>query len=373
MFRGLPMTIQTISTKTYDPNKLIEHCGAFELESVQMNAAYITSHNQVPAVKEFKVTIYRTFNKKKEEIFAQKMKTRTKCFTSSENTYNFTESVPESLNVTIKVEEAQLYKKRTVHNFTTTLLITEEDTANPQIHEFKFNDEKSTIEYTLLLSFKIRLQFNRRITFYLHRKEFNRIAPSVGEKLLSQMYTPLINMLNINSVILKARHKISVANHGEIYELEVLNVDDPPFSSLKILLDNQVVAISKVIGLEQLVKDKLDNCISLDIENERAMLVQHAYGDYAIIKAQYLKASGKILKKLRIQWYSLQTKTSQYFDLMGRSSISIVNPEKTIKAVMNLKTGFIYIELNKHVHHFESFLAGLFSVTYLYVFIFQIF
>jgi hypothetical protein len=126
-----------------------------------------------------------------------------------------------------------------------------------------------------------------------------------------------------------------------------------------------------VIGLEQLVKDKLENCISLDIENERAMLVQHAYGDYAIIKARYLKSNGRISKNLRIQWYSLQTKTNQYFNLKGRSFISIINPERTIKATINLKTGFIYIELNKRVNHFEAFLAGLFSVTYLYVFIFQ--
>ena len=366
------MNFSKISTKTYDPNKLIEQYGVFELESVQLNATNLTGTNQVH-VKEFKVTIYRMLNNKKDEIFSEKVKTRTKCFTHSQKVFNFTESIPESLQITVKVEGAQIYKKRSCHVFTTKISIAKDDTMNPQIYQFKFLDEKSVIQFTLIISFRTILQLNRRVTFYLLRKEFIRVGVASGEKYMSEMFTPLVNMLNVNSVILKARHKIIVANHGDVYDLEVLNVDDPPFSSLKVLLDNQVVATSKVIGLEQLLKDKLENCISLDIDNERAMLVQHAYGDYAIIKARYLKSNGRISKNLRIQWYSLQTKTSQYFNLKGRSFVSIINPERTIKATMNLKTGFIYIELTKRVNHFEAFLAGLFSVTYLYVFIFQSF
>ena len=372
MFRGLPMSFSSINTKTYDPNKLVEHYGVFELESVQMNATSGPFKAQIRenSADEFKIKVYRTLNNKKEEILNEKIKTRKKLLIQSKTAYNFTESIPESLVVNIKIEDK---KKRNPLIFATKISIAKEDTLKPQVHQFQFTDNKTSTQFTLSLTFRIVLQSNQRITFYLKRNAFNKVATFDAERVMSSLYSPLITMLSVNSLILKARHKISVANHGDIYDLEVLNVDEPLFSALKIILNNQVVAISKTIGAEQLPKEKFENCINLNVENERAMLVQHAYGDYAIIKARYhyIQKGGRNLNELRLEWHSLLTKTSRFYKLKGRSFIEIINPEGTIKALIDLKTGFIHIELSKRVHHFEAFLAGLFSITYLYAFIFH--
>ncbi len=369
MFRGLPADFSILDTKTYDTNKLVEHYGIFNIESLEINSRSMFDDRKAP-VKEFKICVFRMLDNKKEDLITERIKTRAKFMVQSKIGFNFTDSIPETLILFVNIEGTKLYRQRMQHTFQTQISIL---TTKSQTHQFEFIDEKSSIEYTVMLTFRLVLQINRRITFYLHRKQFSRISMDHAENLLASMQTPLIGMLDVNSIILKARHKLTVANHGNIYDLEILNIDEPTFSALKILLDNQTVAMAKVIGLEQLPKDKFENCLSLDIENERAMLIQHAFGDYAIIKAQYgkLGSDGRLSRHLKIQWYSLLSKTSQFFEFSGRSLISVVNPERTIKAVINLKTGFVFIELSKRVHHFEAFLAGLFSITYLYVFVFQ--
>ena len=104
---------------------------------------------------------------------------------------------------------------------------------------------------------------------------------------------------------------MSFNNRNVSFDVETIVTNKSDCFGLRLLYLDSTIAISSSLNEFQLPNIKYeDPCMSLESDNEKALLVRNSNGDYAIIKASIYYFPNSILK---IYWFSFGKWVYFYF------------------------------------------------------------
>lgn len=104
------------------------------------------------------------------------------------------------------------------------------------------------------------------------------------------------NLSGVRGESIRAQHVIGSTMNNEkvsLFTAEILHIVSLQWSSVKIALENRLLATAHLIGLSQLptneqITNETSSCITFDPKSERAMLVRNLNGDYAIVVGKWV-------------------------------------------------------------------------------------
>ena len=252
-----------------------------------------------------------------------------------------------------------------LHRSNTEITIPKENNLiETQIHEFSFLDQKSTMEYSMVLELVIST-YKRQATYFLNTNPFKLIDKNQCFELLNLLNEQIINSNDTYETILHASHQLVVKNQKTYYNIETIMTNKPfPFSGFKIQHLNSILSLSKTIDTEHIPSVGYPYpCLSLDCKSQRAMLVQNSNGDYAILKAEWI--DDKNNGYLKIDWYSFEMNSITTYAFKDPLYFKFKNPENTVFTNIDLENGIIDISFNNNANKIESVLSCILSIVQL--------
>lgn len=104
------------------------------------------------------------------------------------------------------------------------------------------------------------------------------------------------NLSGSRGEAIRAQHIIGSMMNNErvsLFRAEILHIVSMQWSSVKISLEDRLLATAHLIGWTQLpsneqIDRETTSCITFDPKNERAMLIRNLHGDYAVVKGKWV-------------------------------------------------------------------------------------
>lgn len=178
-----------------------------------------------------------------------------------------------------------------------------------QFFAYKLKDPRGNI-FTLDQKWRVETVIDKSILFELYTEPFQ----AVNMKYVAHEYQGYFDFADRcfdgeeNSEAIRAEHQVTTVINNDLvdlFKIEIFHVASLQWSSVRIFVDDKVVATSHLIGsnhlplTSQIIKPDESNIVCFDPKSESAMLVRNLNGDYAIVKATWIGRERRLQHKFR--------------------------------------------------------------------------
>lgn len=380
LYRGCKPETDIFSDRTLNMSKLGIWFGKYWLKEVKL-VPQVVNNNRTSQNTSFTYAIYKK-NENQQPVFVY---SNTIEANKTENTlnepflYEKCELLSNRLEFTLwiapnPIQNTHAYRVQSHKS----LVVNDDGESEEQEWKIEVTDTKNS-KYLLILSWKVSSASSKFFETYVKSGQFRDIDFETFENSLMEShsinhFTYDVEKIKING----ARHQVLSMKHELLFTVIVWHMANPHISGLQIHnRDCELVCVARTIASEQLPKQSLNKkFITLDLTNERCMLVNNIDGDYALIKGRWVKNNSHPLDKgyLHVYYYTNFDEEPVEFQVREKLPFAIQSKNKNVIVQADFVDDTITFELLKQAiedndTEIEFLLASVFSIAVLKYFL----